>query len=303
MLILISLKNKIRGYNPMIKILESKKLIEKQLDDVLTGRLKYSNQTVVQNLARYGLDIENTNFIKTDPSELKKNQNILFVFAGKNYRGEFFYKTCLYKKGEKVWAGELNKGDTYLDRNGKPIPYGNKDLSTASFKFLVTYCHDAYVLDDELVMATEKRKQRSDAKKGSIERDTLNADTTFYGGRVDKSGYTIDKNKYQKMLAAVHKDSYRKYFDEAIDLYNAAKNILDSDLRGQMSLDSESEPSKISYADKKELTSFVNNIQDLLISFTNYFRQNNVNMLVWYSDKIKDSMTKYRDTVKEILSK
>ena len=65
----------------MIKILESKKLIEKQLDDVLTGRLKYSNQTVVQNLARYGLDIENTNFIKTDPSELKKNQNILFVFA------------------------------------------------------------------------------------------------------------------------------------------------------------------------------------------------------------------------------
>ena len=66
----------------MIKILESKKLIEKQLDDVLTGPLSgYNGITVVKYLASYGLDVENTTFVETDPSELKKDQNILFIFA------------------------------------------------------------------------------------------------------------------------------------------------------------------------------------------------------------------------------
>ena len=71
----------------MIKILESKKLIEKQLDDVLTGPVSgYNGITVVKYLASYGLDVENTTFVETDPSELKKDQNILFIFATNSSR-------------------------------------------------------------------------------------------------------------------------------------------------------------------------------------------------------------------------
>ena len=92
----------------MIQILESKKLIEKQLDNVLTGPLSgYNNITVVKYLASYGLDVENTTFVETDPSKLKKDQNILFIFAAarskfnpKTYERtpQLYYRTCLYTK-------------------------------------------------------------------------------------------------------------------------------------------------------------------------------------------------------------
>ena len=300
----------------MIKILESKKLIEKQLDDVLTGPLSgYNRTTVVQYLASYGLDVENTTFVETDPSELKKDQNILFIFALSTNRYNsktnerepvLYYRTCLYAKGTKKFADNLSKNDTYVDRNGNALPYGNKDLSNASFKFLVTYCYAAYVLDDELVWSTDKRKQRQDAKKGSIERYKTGAGMDFYSGdRIDKSGYVIEKDKYRKMLATIHKDAYRKYFDEAIDLYNAATEKLESDVRKGMSLDADadSDTTRMSYSDQKILHSFIGDIKSNLINFAAQFRRNNAQYLVMYADFLKRNLEKYRQPVKDILSK
>lgn len=299
----------------MIKILESKKLIEKQLDDVLTGSVSgYNRTTVAQYLASYNLDVENTTFTKTDPSELKKDQNILFIFAlstnkynSKTREREpvLYYKTCLYAKGTKRFADNLSKNDTYVDRNGNELPYGNKDLANASFKFLVTYCYAAYVLDDELVWSTDKRKQRQDAKKGSIERHMTGAgEMDFYtGDKIDKSGYVIEKDKYRKMLATIHKDAYRKYFDEAIDLYNAVTEKLESDIKKSMSLDADPDTKHMNYSDQKILQSFIGDIKSNLINFAAQFRRNNAQYLVMYADFLKRNLEKYRQPVKDILSK
>ena len=298
----------------MIKILESKKLIEKQLDDVLTGPLSgYPDITVVKYLASYGLDVENTTFVETDPSKLKKDQNILFIFAAarskfnpKTYERtpQLYYRTCLYTKGQKQFASTLRREEEYVDRNGNILPTGNKDLYAASFNFLVKNCYTAYVLDDELVWSTDKRKQRQDAKKGSIERHMNDAGMDFYSGdRIDKSGYVIEKDKYRKMLATIHKDAYRKYFDEAIDLYNAATEKLESDIKKSMSLDADSDTKQMSYSDQKILQSFIGDIKSNLINFAAQFRRNNAQYLVMYADFLKRNLEKYRQPVKDILSK
>ena len=298
----------------MIQIIESKKLIEKQLDDVLTGPLSgYNNITVVKYLASYGLDVENTTFVETDPSELKKDQNILFIFAAasskfnpKTYERtpQLYYRTCLYTKGQKQFASTLRREEDYVDRNGNILPMGNKDLSNASFNFLVKNCYTAYVLDDELVWSTDKRKQRQDAKKGSIERHMNDAGRDFYNGdKIDKSGYVIEKDKYRKMLATIHKDAYRKYFDEAIDLYNAATEKLESDIKKSMSLDADPDTKQMSYSDQKILQSFIGDIKSNLINFAAQFRRNNAQYLVMYADFLKRNLEKYRQPVKDILSK
>ena len=299
----------------MIKILESKKLIEKQLDDVLTGPLSgYSGITVAKYLASYGLDVENTTFVETDPSELKKDQNILFIFAAARSKynpkthertPQLYYRTCLYAKGQKQFASTLRREEEYVDRNGNILPTGNKDLSAASFNFLVKNCYAAYVLDDELVWSTDKRNQRRDAKKGSIERHMTGAgEVNFYSGdKIDKSGYVIEKDKYRKMLATIHKDAYRKYFDEAIDLYNAATEKLESDIKKSMSLDADSDTKQMSYSDQKLLQSFIGDIKSNLINFAAQFRRNNAQYLVMYADFLKRNLEKYRQPVKDILSK
>lgn len=298
----------------MIKILESKKLIEKQLDDVLTGPLSgYSGITVVKYLASYGLDVENTTFVETDPSQLKKDQNILFIFAAASSKfnpkthertPQLYYRTCLYTKGQKQFASTLRREEEYVDRNGNILPTGNKDLSNASFNFLVKNCYTAYVLDDELVWSTDKRKQRQDAKKGSIERHMNDAGRDFYNGdKIDKSGYVIEKDKYRKMLATIHKDAYRKYFDEAIDLYNAATEKLESDIKKSMSLDADPDTKQMSYSDQKILQSFIGDIKSNLINFAAQFRRNNAQYLVMYADFLKRNLEKYRQPVKDILSK
>ena len=299
----------------MIQILESKKLIEKQLDDVLTGPLSgYSGITVVKYLASYGLDVENTTFVETDPSQLKRDQNILFIFAAASSKfnpkthertPQLYYRTCLYTKGQKQFASTLRREEEYVDRNGNILPVGNKDLSNASFNFLVKNCYAAYVLDDELVWSTDKRNQRRDAKKGSIERHMTGAgEVNFYSGdRIDKSGYVIEKDKYRKMLATIHKDAYRKYFDEAIDLYNAATEKLESDIKKSMSLDADADTKQMSYSDQKLLQSFIGDIKSNLINFAAQFRRNNAQYLVMYADFLKRNLEKYRQPVKDILSK
>ena len=300
----------------MIKILESKKLIEKQLDDVLTGPLSgYHDITVVKYLASYGLDVENTTFVETDPSKLKKDQNILFIFAAarskfnpKTYERtpQLYYRTCLYAKGQKQFASTLRREEEYVDRNGNILPTGNKDLYAASFNFLVKNCYTAYVLDDELVWSTDKRKQRQDAKKGSIDRHDPNE---FYNGAwhsnlsLDKSGYVIDKDKYKKMLAAVNKDSYVKYFDAYINLYNEVQEFLTSVQNAKFSLDNDSKGPELTYTNRKKLTDFIRQSENNLTGFASAFRRNNQQDLVFYSDRIKEDLNRYENEIRSIINK
>lgn len=300
----------------MIKILESKKLIEKQLDDVLTGPLSgYNGITVVKYLASYGLDVENTTFVETDPSKLKKDQNILFIFAAarskfnpKTYERtpQLYYRTCLYTKGQKQFASTLRREEEYVDRNGNILPTGNKDLYAASFNFLVKNCYTAYVLDDELVWSTDKRKQRQDAKKGSIDRHDPNE---FYNGAwhsnlaLDKSGYVIDKDKYKKMLAAVNKDSYVKYFDAYINLYNEVQEFLTSVQNAKFSLESNPEGPELTYTNRKKLTDFIRQSENNLTGFASAFRRNDQRDLVFYSDRIKEDLNRYENEIRSIINK
>ena len=300
----------------MIKILESKLLVEKQLDDVLTGPLSgYNNITVVKYLASYGLDVENTTFVETDPSKLKKDQNILFIFAAarskfnpKTYERtpQLYYRTCLYTKGQKQFASTLRREEDYVDRNGNILPMGNKDLSNASFNFLVKNCYTAYVLDDELVWSTDKRKQRQDAKKGSIDRHDPNE---FYNGAwhsnlsLDKSGYVIDKDKYKKMLAAINKDSYVKYFDAYINLYNEVQEFLTSVQNAKFSLDNDSKGPELTYTNRKKLTDFIRQSENNLTGFASAFRRNNQQDLVFYSDRIKEDLNRYENEIRSIINK
>ena len=300
----------------MIKILESKLLVEKQLDDVLTGPLSgYNNITVVKYLASYGLDVENTTFVETDPSKLKKDQNILFIFAAarskfnpKTYERtpQLYYRTCLYTKGQKQFASTLRREEDYVDRNGNILPVGNKDLYAASFNFLVKNCYTAYVLDDELVWSTDKRKQRQDAKKGSIDRHDPNE---FYNGAwhsnlsLDKSGYVIDKDKYKKMLAAINKDSYVKYFDAYINLYNEVQEFLTSVQNAKFSLDNDSKGPELTYTNRKKLTDFIRQSENNLTGFASAFRRNNQQDLVFYSDRIKEDLNRYENEIRSIINK
>ena len=120
---------------------------------------------------------------------------------------------------------------------------------------------------------------------------------------VKELDYVIEKDKYRKMLATIHKDAYRKYFDEAIDLYNAATEKLESDIKKSMSLDADSDTKQMSYSDQKILQSFIGDIKSNLINFAAQFRRNNAQYLVMYADFLKRNLEKYRQPVKDILSK
>lgn len=297
----------------MIKIKESKLLVEKELDDILRGPrheyLGYQDSTVVKYLASYNIDIENTTFTKTDPSALKKDQDILFIFALQSetynsdtseYEPILYYRTCLYKHGEKYIANQLNRRDTFINSKGNQLSLGNKDLSNASFNFLVKNCYAAYVLD--LKSSRQKKMDRRDARSGSVDR--IDPDTDLYDRNlyVDKSGYVVDKNKYRKMLAAVDKEHYVKYFDAYINLYNDVQEFLTSIQNAKFSLESDPE-SGVSYTDQKKLTNFMQQAQQNLAGFAGAFRRNNQQNLVSYSDRIKKDLNRYENEIRSIINK
>lgn len=300
----------------MIQILESKKLIEKQLDDILRGQMAagYNNRnsTIVKYLASYNVDIENTTFTRTDPSELKPDQDILFIFAlesntydSKTQKIEptLSYKTCLYKHGEKYIGNQIDGRDTAIDIKGSRLSLGNKNLLNASFNFLVKNCYAAYVLN--LKSSRQKQMDRRDARSGSVER--IDPNEFYYGAwdsdlSLDKSGYVIDKNKYKKMLAAVNKDSYVKYFDAYINLYNEVREFLTSRKNAQFSLERDVEIPRMAYADNKKLMNFMQHAENYLTGFANAFRGNNQQSLVLYSDRIKKDLNQENE-IRSIINK
>lgn len=298
----------------MIKIKESKLLVEKELDDILRGPMheypNYRDSTVVKYLASYNIDIENTTFTKTDPSALKKDQDILFIFALQSYTYNsdtserepiLYYRTCLYKHGEKYIANQIDRRDTFIDSKGNPLSLGNKDLSNASFNFLVKNCYAAYVLD--LKSSRQKKMDRRDARSGSVNR--IDPDTDLYDRNlyVDKSGYVVDKNKYRKMLAAVDKEHYVKYFDAYINLYNDVQAFLTSIQNAKFSLESDPEGPVLTYTNQKKLTDFMQLAKGNLTGFARAFRRNNQQDLVDYSDRIKKDLNRYENEIRSIINK
>lgn len=298
----------------MIKIKESKLLVEKELDDIIRGPMNgygysgYRDSTIAKYLASYNIDVENTTFTRTDPSELKKDQDILFIFAIESYvfnsktkERELHYRTCLYKHGEKYIANHLDREDTFIDSKGNRLSLGNKDLSNASFKFLVNNCYAAYVLD--LKSSRQKKLDRRDARSGSVDR--IDPDTDLWDSdlSVDKSGYVVDKNKYKKMLAAVNKESYIKYFDTYINLYNEVQEFLTSKQNAKFSLESDPESSGLTYTNQKKLMNFMQRAKENLEGFARSFRGNNQKNLVFYSDRIKENLNRDENEIRSIITK
>ena len=70
-----------------------------------------------------------------------------------------------------------------------------------------------------------------------------------------------------------------------------------------MSLDADSDTKQMSYSDQKILQSFIGDIKSNLINFAAQFRRNNAQYLVMYADFLKRNLEKYRQPVKDILSK
>lgn len=297
----------------MIKIKESKLLIEKELDDILRGPMSptypnYRDSTIAKYLASYNVDIENTTFTRTDPSELKKDQDILFIFALESYTYNsktherepiLYYRTCLYKHGEKYIANQLDREDTFIDSKGNRLSLGNKDLFNASFNFLVKNCYAAYVLD--LKSSRQKKMDRRDARSGSVDR--IDPDTNLWDDNlsVDKSGYIVDKDKYRKMLAAVNKDHYTKYFDTYINLYNEVQQFLTSVQNAKFSLENDPEGPELTYTNQKKLMDFIKKAKDNLAGFAMAFRKNNQQDLVYYSDRIKDALTRDENEIRSLI--
>lgn len=283
----------------MIKIIESRLLVEKQMDDILNG--------LVKRLADdYNVDIEKTTFTRTDPDQLNEDQDILFIFAMLNraYKRSdgtptsspfaigfhddptfLTYTPCLYVHNkyhnlDKYSLGHdgLNDGLTYMDHNGNTFMVKTgKRFSLFSFDYLVRHCYAAYVLQN-FKTSLDQKVQRDYAKRGSIDRYT----NPYIQ---DKSGYYVNgTGKYRKMLAVV--DRYR-------NLYNEVTNTLSSLPENQIN--------RINDYCQNKLYDFMDDAKRLLSLFDKA-KANNSGDTVSYIRSIRASLAKYESTIEEILN-
>lgn len=108
----------------MIKIIESKLLLEQKWDDLLNQEEYYDGrgQSIIEWLRwSYNLDIENSTFTKTDPNQLKEGQPILFIFC---------------------WVSDLRTKKLHYEGYTHNIPGIPKDNKTLPYKFDILRTRD-----------------------------------------------------------------------------------------------------------------------------------------------------------------
>ena len=294
------------------KIIENRVLLkERGFDEPLTSK-EGKVRNILSRLAgiyNYPIDVENTTFTKISPSEANiKTSNVLFIFKflQSGYRNHkrvndiAVYEGCMILKGGKKIMGNIVDPNYYILESGEKVYYDRKkDLSTASPAFCKQYANTAYVLDDELKLLKDIRKDRMQAKSGSIDRiDPW--DYGYHGGdKVDKSGYLFDPRKYQKMLAAVKKESYQGIFDEAIGYYNELTEYIQNVEKEELSLDSPTASGYIGFrTDRAEKAR--KDMRNNLVYFANAFRKNKPDEIVRYAEYIKQALPKLKETVEYI---
>ena len=128
------------------------------------------------------------------------------------------------KKKYIVYSPGLNLGydETIMINNRE------RRINAMSLKALAPYVVEyAYIPDADLEYSKikDKRKDRANAKSGSVDR--INVDDRFdyrYNTKFDKSGYIVDPDKYTTKLAAIKSDNY---VQRAQDLYTVLTDLYD----------------------------------------------------------------------------
>lgn len=128
------------------------------------------------------------------------------------------------KKKYIVYSPGLNLGydETIMINNRE------RRINAMSLKALAPYVVEyAYIPDADLEYSKvkDKRKDRANAKSGSVDR--INVDDRFdyrYDTKFDKSGYIVDPDKYTTKLAAIKSDNY---VQRAQDLYTVLIDLYD----------------------------------------------------------------------------
>lgn len=288
-----------------IKLIENRVLLkEKGFDEPLIAKIGNASNILkrLTGIWNYPIDAENTTFTKVSPSEANtKTNNVLFVFKLPQHhyrRGDYVeYEGCLILRGGSKIMGAILDPSYYELENGEKIFYDRKkDLSTASPAFCKQYANAAYILDDELKLLKDIRRERRQAQDGSINREPTGYQ---WGMKQDKSGYLFDPDKYRKMLAAVKKESYQGIFDEAIGYYNELTEYIQNVEKEELSLDSPTASGYIGFrTDKAEKAR--KDMRNNLVYFADAFRKNKPNEIVRYAEYIKQALPKLKETVEYI---
>lgn len=129
------------------------------------------------------------------------------------------------KKKYIVYSPGLNLGydETIIINNRE------RRINTMSLKALAPYVVEyAYIPDADLEYSKvkDKRKDRANAKSGSVDRvNRAEYDRLYWDGdKFDKSGYIVDPDKYTTKLAAIKSDNY---VQRAQDLYTVLTDLYD----------------------------------------------------------------------------
>lgn len=216
----------------MIKIIESKLLVENKWDDLLLKPDMGHTRSIIQQLRfTYHIDLENSTFTKTDPNQLKEGQPILFIFVAfrKDNSDKLYYASYPYnipgiREDGGLWPNYTlrthNNGDISIEKmdlQGHPLFF--EDLS---FEELTEYCYAAYVVDVEF--STDKEYMRLKAKNGSINRNSFRRG--LFNDDPDKSGYAPSDQQSKQMLMKVAKSKNAEVLKKFLDLYKAANDIV-----------------------------------------------------------------------------
>lgn len=308
----------------MIKLVEHRAtLLEKKLDDILTTYTSgYGNETIAEALSRYPyyVDIERSNLIEVNPSDVSPKDDVLFIFKkvktdkwnGELNNAVYYYQVFANKQKS---GGLFMKAGEFETASGERVALGNKELGAASMSWCKTNCFKAFKFEP-LVLNKDLQIKRASDRDGMVKRykdytfdnpyggkSTLSRNVdkkedilTGWGTELDKSGYIMDPDKYRKMLATVNKEAYVKYFEKALDLVKRIDSLAahEYDLEGDYGLNA---------FDYSKLVTYKKSIVSPLGSFARAFRSNNKDTLVYYANDIKKRIPEWESKVAEIEDK
>ena len=207
--------------------------------DALKGRQQWGNELVgdtynsdaiFRGMNKYHIDFSRAKFIhgepptkSTDPRMKEPNQAfILIEFGGQ----------------KQVYAPGLNDKDVTI------FPIANKNATVNTFKYARFSDYKDYIKDFYYVNTTDPansndnlRNQRThndlyrnDAMMQGLERitDKSRKQNAVWatGGRIDKSGYLVNPNRYKDALRKAQKSNYAKKLEKSYNILQDVKETL-----------------------------------------------------------------------------
>lgn len=306
----------------MLKVItERVKLVERKFDDELASKnadisftkrgypTSVRSRSVVTMLADYlSWDVENMEYNKVSVDEgvsaAKQGSTVIFTF--KTHITSYDYDaranktepvvTALVKDNDKtIFAGEINANFGYETPNGTVTPERNKNLYSASYKYIEQYALSAYIVTN--TGETERKalkQQRADAQSSTINR----YENGYYSGRRDKSGYIVDKDKYKKMLVSSNQEKYVPLFNSVVDLYNKLTQKASEIETGVFSLSSDGFNS---YYTVDGIAKLKSDMLSELSSFSNHYKNNNIDYMIMYAKELQRKLPEWQDKASKYL--